>query len=461
MPRTVAGYDLNVRRLIITSILAASAILTVVGIAVAATDVPEQGAGRVLVAPLEGPVDPVMLEFVERVVDRAESDSFDAIVFELDTPGGLSTSMDDIVQEIVGTELPVYVYVSPSGGRAASAGVFITYAADVAAMAPGTNIGSATPIAGNGQELPEDLRKKVINDSVARITELADERDRDAQFAEDAIREAENLGARAALEAGVVEYIVDDVRELLEVSDGTTVQPKDLTLNLADASLERMEPSLPLRILKRLVDPNLLYLLFGAGLIGLAFELTHPGSILPGIAGGICLLLALFGLSVLPATGTGIALLVLATALFAAESVAPGGGILGVGGAVALLLGALLLFDDSSEYGVSPALAIGMSIAIGGFFILVMRKAVQARRWRKPNDLEFMVGMSAVVRRAIGPEQSGSVFVDGELWQATCDEPVEVGASVLVDSVDGMLVRVSPAPEGVPATTTESEEMAR
>ncbi len=410
----------------------------------ATTNVPESGDGRVLVAPLTGAVDPVMLEYAERVLARGADDDFDAVVFELDTPGGLSTSMDDIVRAIIAADLPVYVYVSPSGGRAASAGVFITYAADVAAMAPGTNIGSATPIAGNGQELPKDLRKKVINDAVAKITELARERDRDEEFAEAAIRDAENLGASDALEQDVVEYVVDDVRALLEDSNGTTVEPKDLRLELADAAIERTEPPLTLRILKKLVDPNLLFLLFGAGVIGLAFELTHPGAILPGVAGGICFLIALFGLSVLPATGAGIALLVLAAALFAAEAVAPGGGILGAGGAVAMLLGGLLLFDDSSGYGVSPWLAAAMALAMGAFFGFILRKAVQTRRLAPTTSGAALVGMHGTIRRAPDAGAGGAVFVDGELWRVRPGVDVSVGDRVRVTSVDGLELDVEP-----------------
>jgi membrane-bound serine protease (ClpP class) len=408
-----------------------------------ATDVPESGDGRVLVAPLTGTVDPVMLEFVERVLARAEDDDFDAVVFELDTPGGLSTSMDDIVREFIAADLPVYAYVAPSGGRAASAGVFITYASDVAAMSPGTNIGSATPINSNGEELPKDLRRKVINDAVAKITELAEQRGRDEDFAEAAIREAENVGAREAEKRGVVEYIADDVRDLLEQSDGTTVKPQDLTLHLADAKTERMEVPLTLRILKHLVDPNILFLLFGAGLLGLAFELTHPGIVLPGVAGGICLLLALYGLSVLPATGAGIALLVLAAALFAAEAVAPGGGILGAGGAVSLLLGALLLFDDSSGYGVSPWLAILVAGALFAFFALLLRKAIATRRFAPTTSGEGLTGQVATVRRMVGGDAPGMVFVDGELWRArpaVAGERYEVGDRVrVVRMVDGEL----------------------
>ncbi len=433
----------------IISLLVTCSLLLAAGLATASATqtVPESGNGKVLVAPLTGTVDPVMLEFTERVLAHGEQDGFDAVVFELDTPGGLSTSMDDIVRAIVASKLPVYVYVSPSGGRAASAGVFITYASDVAAMAPGTNIGSATPISSGGEQLPEDLRKKVINDAVARITELARERDRDGAFAEAAIREAENVGAREAKKLGVVEYIAKDVRDLLEQSAGTTVQPKNLKLALDDAAIERTEPPWTLRILKKLVDPNLLFLLFGAGIIGLAFELTHPGAVLPGVAGGICFLLALFGLSVLPASGAGIALLVLATALFAAEAIAPGGGILGGGGAVALLLGGLLLFDDSSGYGVSPWVATAMAITLGAFFIFILRKAVQTRRLAHTTSGGSLVGMHGTVRRPMTGDAPAAVFVDGEIWRARTSGGLSVGDRVRVTAVDGLELEVVPDPD--------------
>ncbi|MCW2924696.1 MAG: hypothetical protein JWM98_2100 [Thermoleophilia bacterium] len=417
--------------------------------------VPSSGHGRVLVAPLTGTVDPVMLEFTERVLERARHDHFDAVVFRIDTPGGLSTSMDDIVRAIVAADLPVYVYVSPSAGRAASAGVFITYAADVAAMSPGTNIGSATPISSGGEQLPKDLRRKVINDAVAKITELADERGRDAKFAEAAIREAENVGAREALRRHVVDYVADDVRDLLRQSSGDSLDPKGLTPHLADATLTQMDVPLTLVVLKHLIDPNILFLLFGAGVIGLAFELTHPGVVLPGVAGGICFLLALFGLSILPATGAGVALLVLAAALFAAEAVAPGGGVLGGGGAIALVVGAMLLFDDSSGYGVSPALAVGMSAALALFFGFILRKAIQTRRLAPMTGSGSLVGMPAQVRRAVGGGAPGTVYVDGELWRARLaagqDGVLEAGAAVRVLSVDGMQVEVG----AVPVSTNE------
>lgn len=442
-----AGYATVVRPVhflpsLLLALLALLASLACLPVLVSAETVPSSGDGRVLVAPLTGPVDPVMLEFTDRVLDRAEDDGYDAVVLELDTPGGLSTSMDDIVRSIVGADLPVYVFVGPSGGRAASAGVFITYAADVAAMSPGTNIGSATPISSGGEELPKDLRKKVINDAVAKITELARERERDPEFAEQAIREAENVGARSALRRGVVEYVVEDVRELLEASDGTSVEPKGYRLELGDAKVERMEVPLTLRILKKLVDPNLLFLLFGAGVIGLAFEITHPGAVIPGVTGGISLLIALFGLSVLPASGAGIALLVLAAALFAGEAIAPGGGVLGGGGAVAMLVGALLLFDDSSGYGVSPVLAIAMAAALAAFFGLLLRKAVQSRRLAPTTAADGLVGMTGVVRRDIAAGDIGTVFVDGELWQARAGRDIGEGERVRVSAVDGLRVEV-------------------
>lgn len=418
-----------------------------------ATAVPARGDGRVLVAPLVGGVDPVMLEFTTWVLDRAERDEFDAVVFELDTPGGLSTSMDEIVREIATSPLPVFVYVAASSARAASAGVFITYAADVAAMAPGTNIGSATPITSGGEQLPDDLRHKVINDAVASITELADERGRDPGFAEFAIREAENIGAREALARDVVDHIAVSVRGLLEQADGQVVQPKDLQLKLGEARVERMELPLSLRALQRLVDPDLLLVLFGLGVVGIAIELAHPGLAIPGVAGACCLLLSLFGMSVLPASSAGIALLVLAAALLTAESIAPGGGILGASGAVALLLGALLLFDDRSGYAVSLPLAVVMSGSLFAFFGILMRSAFAARRLAPTTGVELLIGREALVRRAIGAQAAGVVLVDGELWsvQRVVDEGEELlaGERVQVTAVEGMQVRVRrPDPTG-------------
>lgn len=416
------------------------------------TRVPERGDGRVLAAPLTGAVDPVMLEFVTRIIDRAEGDGFDAVAFELDTPGGLSTSMDDIVREFVTAKVPVLVLVAPESARAASAGVFLTYAADVAAMAPGTNIGSATPISSGGEQLPDDLRRKVINDAVASITELAKERGRDPRFAEAAIREARNIGARAALEAGVIEHVATDVRALLRASDGQLVQPKGLRLQLVDAHIERAEVPISLRVLRRLVDPNLLLLLFGVGIVGLAFELVNPGAVVPGVVGVISLLLAMFGLSVLPASGLGIALLVLAAALLAGEAIAPGGGILGATGATSLLAGALVLFDDSSGYGVSPWLAGGMSLALFAFFGVLLRTALAARRLPPRSGSEALVGMEALVRRPIRLDGSGTVLVDGELWSAVADsetnEDLTAGALVQVQGVEGLQVRVAARTDG-------------
>lgn len=280
--------------------------------------------------------------------------------------------------------------------------------------------------------------------TVARITELAKERDRNAEFGESAIRDAENVGAREALKRDVIEYIAEDVDGLLAASAGATVKPKGYTLKLKGAELERMEMTWPLRILKRIVDPNLLFLLFGAGVLGLAFEITHPGSIFPGMVGGISFLIALFGLSVLPATGTGIALLVLATALFAAEAIAPGGGLLGGGGAIALLLGALLLFDDDSGYGVSPVLAVGMALAFGLFFVVVVQKALQARRLRQTTGGDSMIGLIGSTRAAIAAGETGTVYVDGELWRGRAQQPIAADIPVRVTGIQGLLIDVEP-----------------
>jgi membrane-bound serine protease (ClpP class) len=331
-------------------------------------------------------------------------------------------------------------------------------------MAPGTNIGSATPISGSGQELPEDLRRKVVNDAVASIQELARERGRDAEFAKTAITKADNIGAQEALKRGVVDYVASDVRDLLKQSSGSTVQPKNLQLELEKATLDRMEVPWTLRILKPLIDGNLLMLLFGAGVIGLAFEITHPGSVLPGVVGGICLIIALWGLSVLPASGAGIGLLLLAAVLLVLETLAPGGGVFGAGAAVAFVVGALLLFDDSSGYGVSPALALAIGAGMIAFFLLVTRKTIAVRHLPTNTSGDGIAGQRGVVRRVIAPGEPGVVFVDGELWTARAvdsEATLDPGTDINVESViDMVLIVQSTEPHHVDNdTASEPAEM--
>lgn len=404
-------------------------------------------AGTVIVAPLTGDVDPVMLAFADRVLDRADKrDDIAAVVFELDTPGGLASAMDDIMKRFAASKnVPVIVWVAPSGARAASAGTFITYASDIAAMAPGTNIGSATPITGSGADLPKDLRRKVLNDAVAKIREQATDHGRNADFAERAVRKADNIGAREALELGVVDELADSVPSLLKKIDGKTAQPKKLILHTADAQIERIDPPITLRILKHLVDPNLLFVLFGAGLVGLVIELANPGAIVPGAAGTISLLLALYGMQVLPVSGAGLSLLLIGLGLIVAEALVVSGGALGISGAVAVTIGGLFLYDDNSGYGISRVLlfSVGAFLVVGMFAIA--RVSYRIRRTRASTGEDALVGRIATVRTPLTSDgESGTVFVSGELWRARLTQPdVITDADVSFDTVDvGTSVRI-------------------
>lgn len=422
----------------------------------AAPAVAADGKSRVLVAPIEGAIDPVTRDFVKQVLNRAERDSFDAVVFEMDTPGGLMSSMDDIKKEFLAERrFPVMVWVGPSGARAASAGAFITMASDVAAMAPGTNIGSATPIQGSGKDIGGDLRKKVINDAVASMKALAKEHGRDPKFAEDAIVKAANIDAREAKQRGVVEFVAESVPDLLKQADGFVTKPKQLRVEVANASITRVEMSWSKRLLKLIIDPNIIFLLFSAGIIGLGFELTHPGVIFPGVAGAICLVIALFGLQVLPTTTAGVVLLLLAAAFIAAEITVVSHGVLGAGGAICLFLGGLLLFKRDSGLSVDIWLLVTITLCFGGFFMFVVRKIASARRSPVRSGAEGVVGSVGVVKRALAPD--GRVYVQGELWDAFSSDGQEIAADTRVEvtRLDGMRLEVKPVdiPSGSEAVT--------
>lgn len=421
--------------------------LAAAGWPIGATAASADDTPLVLVAPLEGAIDPASADFVERVLDEAQERDASAVVLTMDTPGGLSSSMDAIVKQIVNARsMPVVVYVSPSGARAGSAGAFITMASDVAAMAPGTTIGSATPINSSGDDIGGDLRKKVVNDAASKMRTLARERGRNAELAERFVREAENVTADEALEQDVIEYVASDLDDLLDDAHGTRIEPKDIELRTEDAVVERVEVPLTLRLLKILIDPNLLFLLFSGGLLGLAFELTHPGSVVPGVAGVILLLLALYGLQVLPTTGAGIGFLLLAVALFAGEALFASSGVLGGGGAVSLFLGGLLLFENGSGYAIDVWLLVVVSVVLGMLLYFVARKALQASRSEVRTGAEFLVGERGRVRRPLDPQ--GTVFVQGELWQARSSTGALIGADVevVVRRVNGMELEVEVAP---------------
>jgi membrane-bound serine protease (ClpP class) len=407
--------------------------VAVVGVALALGSPAAAAESRVLVAEFDNDVNPVTQDFLQEAIRRGVDDGFAAVVIEMDTPGGLASSMREIVKSILAAPIPVVVYVAPSGSSADSAGAVIGQAADVLAMAPQTNIGSSTPIAASGEELSDDLRKKVVNDAAAYVSELAREHDRNAVAAEAMVRDAANFGAREALDKGVIDLIADTLPELLVAIDGTTTVPKDLTLETAGAEVERVEMSFWQRALDTLIDPNIIALMLSIGLIGIVVELWNPGLVFPGTVGAISLLVGLYGLQVLPVSVAGALLMVLAVGFFVAELFVPSHGALTLAGGVTFVIGALMLFDPAGEaYQVSLWVAVAIAVTLALIVGVGLTKAAAARRRPPEVDVRRMVGGEGQVRR------QGYVAVGGELWRArTADgSPLVPGERVSVESVD-------------------------
>jgi len=394
----------------------------------------------------DGPVQPIMAETVIQAIDRAEKAHREALVIRLDTPGGLDTSMRDVIKRILISEVPIVVYVAPSGGRAASAGTFIGMASHVLAMSPGTSIGAATPVNVGGQDVAKDMANKVKNDAVSYIRSLAKQRGRNADWAEKAVREGSSLNEEDALHEHVIDLVARNLTDLLQAIDGRTVSLAGMTktLHTANAETHPYEASWRQKFLGRIIDPNIAYILFILGFYGILFELSSPGAVLPGVVGGICLLLAFLAFQALPINLTGVALIVFAMLLFAADVKVQSHGILTVGGAAALLLGSLILLGGDrgvARISLSVILtAVGATVA---FFVLVIGAGLRAQRSKPTTGTHGMVGEQGTALTDLGP--GGQVFVHGEYWAAEADQPIAKGARVVVDHVDGLVLRVKKA----------------
>ena len=416
---------------VVQAFLAAVAVVAAVAVpAAAATERPV-----VRVIELDNDINPVTADFVVDELENANRSAADAVVIELDTPGGLSTSMNEIVKTILASKKPVIVYVSPEGARAASAGVWIGQAADILAMAPQTNIGSSTPISAGGGEIKGDSRRKVVNDAAASLRALAREHGRNVGWVDRAVRQASNLAAREALDMNVIDAIAPTLPRLLTQLDGERTTPKGHVLDLAGARLERVELSGWKRILDLLIDPNIVVLLMSIGTLGLIVELWNPGLVLPGTVGAISLILGLFGLSVLPISLAGLLLMLLALGLWGADLFVPSHGALTLAGGVAFVLGGLLLFDPAGDvYEVSLILVLTIAGTLALFFAVAVAKIFQARRRPTEVGVSSMRGASGVARG------DRLVFVNGELWQADAQDgrPLEPGERVTVDDVEGL-----------------------
>jgi membrane-bound serine protease (ClpP class) len=392
---------------------------------------------RVLAIHFTQEVNPVTQDWLNGQLSRAQSHGYRAAVIVLDTPGGLEESMRKIVQKELSLKIPVIVYVSPEGARAASAGVWISEAADVLAMAPATNIGSSTPIQGNGTNIGSDLRRKIVNDAAASLRGLAKTHGRNAQWADAAVRKASNLTAAEALRMNVIDIVSPSLPSLLRTIDGRVTTPRHLTLHTAGAEVVDVRPGFFTRFLSTLIDPNIISLLFLAGLAGLGFELFHPGVVIPGAFGAICMVCALFGFSVLPLSWGGLMLVLLGAALLVIDAHVTSHGALTLSGLVAMAIGLTTLFHDSgTPYHMHVWVVVTVTALIGGFWAFAVGKSVAARRAPVTVGPEQIIGLEGVVR------SGGNVFVRGELWRARSDEPLREGDRVAVDALDGLTLAV-------------------
>jgi len=410
---------------------------------------PAAGEKRVVdVASIEGvAIQPISAEYIVHAIDQAERDQREALIIRIDTPGGLDTSMRQIIKRILVSEVPVVAYVAPAGSRAASAGTFITYAAHVAAMAPGTSIGAATPVNMGGADIQKDLARKVKNDAVSYIRSLAAQRGRNADWAEKAVREGGSLPEDEALKLHVVDYVARDVDDLLRQMDGRKVVVAGATriLHTSGAEHHGVVPSFRQRLLSRIVDPNISYILFILGFYGILFELSNPGAILPGIVGGICILLALLAFQALPVNMTGVFLILFAMILFLVEVKVQSHGLLAAGAILSLVLGSLILMSGGGgEMRLSLSVILTVVVATVLFFGFVIGAGVRALRRKPITGREGLLGERGVAVTDL-PSREGRIFVHGAYWAAVADDRIEKGAPVVVEQIDGLLLHVRKA----------------
>ncbi len=393
---------------------------------------------------VDGTIVPVVANYLDRGISRAESEGAVACIIELNTPGGLLNATEDIVQRILNAKVPIVVYVSPSGSWAASAGTFITVAAHVAVMAPGTSIGAAHPVA-VGQEMPEEVSKKVTEYSSAWIRSIAEVRGRDAEQAELAVTESKSFTSSEAVEARLIDFQANDLESLIHQLNGrkvTLASGKEVVIDTTDYMLSRNEMNPVERFLHVISDPNIAYILLSLATIGLITEISNPGLIFPGVVGGICLFLAFYSLGVLNAYWAGVLLILLAFGLFAAELFTPAFGILTAGGLTSLVFGSLVLFSNTPAMEVNRGLIAGVTVVIAAFVIFVVGAVVRGQRRRVATGAEGLIGRVAVAKTRLDPK--GTVLVDGEHWTAMVDSgKVEPGEEVTITKVEGMKLLVT------------------
>lgn len=440
----------------------------VIFVLAAAVLVAQPGAqqGRVVELDINDIIHPITAEYVNRGLDEAEATKAKLVVIQLNTPGGLDSSMRDIIQRIINSPVPVAVFVGPSGARAASAGFYILQAADIAAMAPGTHTGAASPVLVNlltrtVVPLDETMHKKIINDATAYMRSIVTKRGRNVADAEATITEARAYTAEEALKRKMVDLLAETPEALLAALEGREIARFDgrkETLALAKAVRVPYDMTGRQRFLARILSPDVFFLLLIFGVLGIYVEFTHPGLIVPGVVGGICALLALFAMNVLPVNAMGFLLIALALGLFILEAKYTSHGLLGLGGVVAMLLGALVLIRSPwTGAGVSASVALGVTVPFAFITIFLMQLVLRSRKLKVAMGREQMVGATGEVRQPILPGGEGMVFFQSELWRASAESEIPAGARVRVLSVDGLILRVEPV-RGIELGAEKREE---
>jgi membrane-bound serine protease (ClpP class) len=400
---------------------------------------------------IAGEIDPVLADYVDEGLDRARTTHAALVLITMDTPGGLDTAMRDIIQHILDSPVPVAVYVTPAGARGASAGFFILLSADVAAMAPGTHTGAASPIMAVGGypvSMNDTLTRKILNDATAFLRSYAGHRGRNVALAETAVTDAKAFTEQEALDGHLIDLVSPSVDALLASLDGRSVTRFDgrsTRLALANAVVTPIDMTTRQRFLSRIVQPDVFFVLLLVGVLGLYVEVTHPGLILPGVAGAVSLVLALFAMHLLPVSLTGLLLVGLALVLFALEAYVTSHGILAIGGVIAMLIGALMLIRSPlTGAGVGLGVALGATLPFAAIVIMLMRLVLRSRRWAPQTGVEQLVQEIGEVTEPVAAGSAGLVFVRGELWRAVAPRPIDKGARVRIVRVDGLTLHVEP-----------------
>lgn len=404
-------------------------------------------AKEILVLTVDGVIHPPHAGYVIKGIKKAHEIKSEAVIIQLDTPGGLDSSMRDIVKEILNSQVPVIVYVAPKGARAASAGAFITLSAHVAAMAPGTNIGAASPVAMGGEKMDKKMAEKITNDAVAYIKSIAQQRGRNVEWAELAVRKSISSTETEALKKGVIEIIADDLQALIREVHGRKVKTVkgEKILSIKDAKVNEMKMNFRERLLNFLSNPNIAYILLMIGIYGIIFELSNPGAIFPGVIGAISLILAFYSLQTLPINYAAAGLILLGIVLFILELKFTSYGLLTLGGIICFALGSIMLFDtENPVFKLSLSVVIPVTIVTALFFALLLRLAYKAHKRKPVTGVEELIGLRGVAKTDID-NRSGMVVVHGELWQAISDKEIKKDEEIIIEEVKGLILKVRKA----------------